>query len=140
MYDAICASGKVLCVCECMITCKYMFILAQEHCESGLWAACKSLRLGGRENHRLILQLFAQPFLCLDSLTAHKEMFTVHTHTCRLSGTQTNAHGELTDGESEFLFVAKCPVSEVPAPRCSLSSQRGPQWEVERNSTPAAGS
>lgn len=56
--------------------------------EPGLWAACKSPHLG-RENQCLTPQLFAQPFLCLDSLTAHKEMFTVRTHTCRLSRTWT---------------------------------------------------
>lgn len=61
---------------------------------SGLWTACKSLRLGQRENHRLISQLFAQPFLFLGSLTAHKEMFTVQTHA---------EHGQLSDNESFFV-------------------------------------
>lgn len=111
MYDAICASGRVFCVYACMIACICMFILAQEHCVSGLWAACKSQRLGGRKNHRLTPQLFSQPFVCLHSLTTHKEMFAVqtqtHTHTRRLSGMQTNAHGELTD--NEFFFADKCP-------------------------------
>lgn len=86
-----------------MIACICMFVLAQERCVFGLWAACKSQRLGGRENHRLIPQLFSQPFLRLDSLTAYKEIFTVHTkrakHTCRLSGMQTSAYGELTENE-----------------------------------------
>lgn len=118
-----------------MITCICMFLLAQGRCECGLWAACKSLRLGGGETRRLILQLFTQPFFfCLDSMTAHKEMFTARTHM------KANAHTELSNGESELFLVAKYPENEVPAPRWSLSSWRGAQREVERNSTPAAGS
>ena len=53
-----------------------MFVLAQECCVSGLWAVCKSQRLGGRQHHFLIPQMFSQLFL---SLLVHKEMLTTHT-------------------------------------------------------------
>lgn len=122
----------------CMIACICMFVLAQERCVSGLWSVYKSQCLGERENPRLIPQLFPQTFLCLDSLIAHKEMFTVHTQSldfqaCR----QMHMESLLTMNRG---FSLQCPVSEVPAPRCTLSSHRGPQWEMGRNSTPAAGS
>lgn len=138
MYDAICASGGVLCVYLCMIACICMFSLAQQRWVSGLWAVCKSQRLGGRENHRLIPQLFPQPLFWLDSLIAYKENCPVHkthTNTFRQADKCTwRAYWQWTE-----VFLCR-PVSEVPAPGCSLSSHRGPQWEMDRNSTPASGS
>lgn len=92
MYDAICARGSVLCVH--MITCICMFRLARGHCESGLWAACKSLHLvggggagGGWGGGGGLLSDFPAVhtaadfivFFGLDSVTALKEMFAACT-------------------------------------------------------------
>lgn len=127
VWGNLCKWKSPLCVCvhDCMHM--HVHLGTGGLCVSGLWAVCKSQRLGWRENHRLIPQLFSQPFLFLDSPTAHKDLFTVHTrkHTHRPSGMQTNAHGKRPDNEKEFLLSCRQVSSEwVPAPRCTLSSQR----------------
>lgn len=123
MHDASCASGRVLCVYLCMIACICMFILAQSTV-SGLWEACKSQCLGGGENHRLIPQLFSQPFLCLAKkclLYTHKD---THTHASDFSYADKRTWAALWQ-----VFLCRQVSSEWSA---SLSSQRGSQWEMER--------
>lgn len=63
-----------------MITCICMFLLAQGRRECGLWAACKSLRLGGGETRRLIPQLFTQPFfLSGQHDCSQRNVYCMHT-------------------------------------------------------------
>lgn len=86
LWGKLCMWESPLCECAHMIACICMLLLAQQFCVSGLWAMCKSLRLGGRQNRSLIPQLFSQPF---PSILDHKEMFTVHTQRLRHEDTCT---------------------------------------------------
>lgn len=74
-------------VYESMITYICMFILAEEICVSGLGAAHKSPLSGGRD-HCQLFPAARTAFLCLDSVAAHKDMFTTltsrHSKKCSL--------------------------------------------------------
>lgn len=61
----------------CFHDCMHMHVpFGMECLVSGLWAVCKSQRLGSRQYHRLSLQLFSQLCLCL---LTHKDALTLHT-------------------------------------------------------------